>query len=172
MDWAGSRRCSSTTWLARRATSSRPWRGWVPGSASFITVSDLEQAVHAVIRDCMGVREGDEVLVVCNPATIGLGERLRGEAGRAGADAVTALMAERASHAAEPPASIAAAMAAADVVLCPTVQSLSHTAARRVANEQGARIATLPGVTEELLARVMSADMAGLRSKGAAIAKL
>ncbi len=133
-------------------------------------MSDLEQAVHAVVVDCMGVREGEELLVVCNPATIGLGERLRGEAGRAGADAVTALMTERASHAAEPPASIAAAMAAADVVLCPTVQSLSHTAARREASERGVRIATLPGVTEELLARVMSADVEGLRRKGEAIA--
>ena len=120
----------------------------------------------------MGVREGEEVLVVCNPATIGLGERLRGEAGRAGADAVTMLMTERDSHAAEPPAPVAAAMAAADVVLCPTVQSLSHTAARQAANESGARIATLPGVTEELLARVMSADVEGLRRKGAAIAEI
>jgi leucyl aminopeptidase (aminopeptidase T) len=135
-------------------------------------MSDLEQAVHAVVVDCMGVREGEEVLVVCNPATIGLGERLRGEAGRAGADAVTMLMTERGSHAAEPPASVAAAMAAADVVLCPTVQSLSHTAARREASERGVRIATLPGVTEELLARVMSADMEGLRRKGEAIASL
>ena len=67
---------------------------------------------------------------------------------------------------------IAAAMAAADVVLAPTVQSLSHTAARKAATEAGARIATLPGVTEEMLARVMSADMDGLRRKGRAIAEL
>ena len=33
--------------------------------------------------------------MIANPATLGLGERLRGEAGRAGADAVLALMAER-----------------------------------------------------------------------------
>jgi len=63
-------------------------------------------------------------------------------------------------------------MAAADVVLAPTVQSLSHTAARKAASEAGARIATLPGATEEMLARVMSADMAGLRRKGTAIAEL
>ena len=61
-------------------------------------------------------------------------------------------------------------MAAADVVLAPTVQSLSHTAARKAASEAGARIATLPGVTEEMLARVMSADMDGLRRRGRAIA--
>jgi leucyl aminopeptidase (aminopeptidase T) len=134
-------------------------------------VSDLERAVSAVIGDCLGVREGEEVLVVCNPATIGLGTRLRGEAGKRGAEAVMALITERRSHAAEPPASIAAAMAAADVVLAPTVQSLSHTAARRAATEAGVRIATLPGVTEEILARVMSADMDGLRRRGLAVAE-
>ena len=132
--------------------------------------SDLDRAVSAVVNDCLGVREGEEVLVIANPATLGLGERLRGEAGRAGADAVLALMAERASHAGEPPASIAAAMRAADVVLAPTVQSLSHTASRKAASEAGARIATLPGVSEEMLARLMSADMAELRRRGHAIA--
>lgn len=134
-------------------------------------MSDLERAVHSVIADCLGVREGEEVLVIANPATIGLGERFRGEAGRLGADGVLALIAERAESGTEPPHSVAAAMVAADVVLCPTVQSLSHTAARRAASEAGSRIATLPGVTEEMLGRVMSADMEGLRRRGAAIAE-
>jgi leucyl aminopeptidase (aminopeptidase T) len=135
-------------------------------------VSELDQAVRAVVRDCLAVRGGEKVLVVCNPATQSLGERLRAEAEAAGAEGVMSVMAERASHAAEPPAPIAAAMAAADVVLAPTVQSLSHTSARRAATEAGARIATLPGVTEEMLARLMSADMEGLRRKGRAIAEL
>ena len=133
---------------------------------------DLERAVSAVVGDCLGVREGEEVLVIANPATLGLGERLRGEAGRAGADAVLMLMAERDSHAAEPPGPVAAAMSTADVVLAPTVQSLSHTAARKAASEAGARVATLPGVTEQMLARVMSADMDELRRKGEAVAEL
>src|ERR671910_2474453 len=133
-------------------------------------MSDLEQAVEAVVRDCLGVRPGEAVLVICNPATRDLGEQLRAEAEGAGADAVLAVMAERSSHAAEPPGPLAAAMAEADVVLAPTVQSLSHTASRKAASERGVRIATLPGVTEDLLARVMSADMEGLRRKGRALA--
>jgi leucyl aminopeptidase (aminopeptidase T) len=133
-------------------------------------MGELDSAVRAVVRECLGVAPGEEVLVICNPATRELGERLRSEAEAAGADAVLALMAERGSHAAEPPKPVAAAMANADVVLAPTVQSLSHTAARRAANEAGVRIATLPGVTEEMLARVMSADMEALRRRGAAIA--
>jgi leucyl aminopeptidase (aminopeptidase T) len=81
-------------------------------------------------------------------------------------------MAERDTHAAEPPGPVGAAMRGADVVLAPTVQSLSHTAARKAASEAGARIATLPGVTEEMLARVMSADMDELRRRGNAIAAI
>jgi leucyl aminopeptidase (aminopeptidase T) len=134
-------------------------------------MSELERAVRAVVRDCLGVAEGEEVLVIANPATESLGRALRDEAAEVGADATLALIAERASHAAEPPVPVGAAMASADVVLAPTVQSLSHTAARKAASEAGARIATLPGVTEEMLARVMSADMEGLRRRGSAIAE-
>jgi leucyl aminopeptidase (aminopeptidase T) len=133
-------------------------------------MGDLERAVRAVVRDCLGVTDSEEVVVVCNPATQRLGERLRAEAVDAGADAVLVVIAERESHGAEPPRTVAKAMAAADVVLAPTVQSLSHTAARKSASEAGVRCATLPGVTEEMLARVMSADMKGLRRKGHAVA--
>jgi leucyl aminopeptidase (aminopeptidase T) len=134
-------------------------------------MSDLDRAMQAVIHECLGITEGEEVLVVANPATIGLGERLRAEASEAGADAVLALMKERPTHGAEPPNTVAAAMAAADVALIPTVQSLSHTAARRGANEAGTRVATLPGVTEDMLARVMSADVAEVRRRSAAVAE-
>ncbi len=133
-------------------------------------MAEIDEAVRAVVRDCLGVSEGEEVLVICNPATQGLGERMRGEAAEAGADAVLAVISERESHAAEPPRPVAEAMAAADVVLGPTVQSLSHTASRKRASEAGARVATLPGVTEEMLARVMSADMAELRRRGGEVA--
>ncbi len=133
-------------------------------------MSDLDRAVRAVVRDCMGVKEGENVLVVANPAAQNLGERLRDEAAEAGGDAVLALMSERASHAAEPPPTVAEAMRVADVLLAATIQSLSHTAARKRASENGARAATLPGVTEEILARVMSADMEGLHRKSHAVA--
>ena len=134
-------------------------------------MSDLDRAIAAVVDDCMGVKEGEEVLVVCNPATQALGGRMRERAVEAGAEAVLAVITERASHAAEPPRTVAEAMAAADVVLAPTVQSLSHTASRKRASEAGARIGTLPGVTEEMLARVMSADMAELRRRGGEVAR-
>jgi leucyl aminopeptidase (aminopeptidase T) len=117
----------------------------------------------------MGVGAGEEVLVICNPVTEEIGALMRIEAQGDGADATLAVISERESHAAEPPRPVAAAMAAADVVLAPTIQSLSHTAARKAASEAGVRIATLPGVTEEMLARLMNGDLVEMRRRGWAI---
>jgi leucyl aminopeptidase (aminopeptidase T) len=117
----------------------------------------------------MGVSAGEEVLVICNPVTEEIGALMRIEAQGDGADATLAVISERESHAAEPPRPVAAAMAAADVVLAPTIQSLSHTAARKAASDAGVRIATLPGVTEEMLARLMNGDLDEMRRRGWAI---
>jgi leucyl aminopeptidase (aminopeptidase T) len=126
-------------------------------------------AIRTVVRQCMGVAPGEDVLVVCNPVTEEIGALMRIEAQGDGADATLAVMSERDTHAAEPPRAIAAAMAAADVVLAPTIQSLSHTAARKAASEAGVRIGTLPGVTEEMLIRLMNGDLEEIRRRGRAI---
>jgi leucyl aminopeptidase (aminopeptidase T) len=117
----------------------------------------------------MGISPGEDVLVVCNPVTEEIGALMRIEAQGEGADATLAVISERESHAAEPPRAVAAAMAAADVVLAPTIQSLSHTAARKAATDAGVRIGTLPGVTEEMLGRLMTGDLEEIRRRGWAI---
>lgn len=131
--------------------------------------AELDKAVKTVVRQCMGVSPGEDVLVVCNPVTEEIGALMRIEAQGDGADATLAVISERESHAAEPPRAVAAAMAAADVVLAPTIQSISHTAARKAASEAGVRIGSLPGVTEDMLGRLMAADMEEVRRRGWAI---
>ncbi|HEU5253400.1 MAG TPA: aminopeptidase [Solirubrobacterales bacterium] len=131
--------------------------------------AELDRAVKTVVRQCMGISPGEEVLVVCNPVTEEIGALMRIEAQGDGADATLAVISERDSAAAEPPAAVAAAMAAADVVLAPTIQSLSHTAARKAASDAGVRIGTLPGVTEEMLGRLMTGDLDEIRRRGWAV---
>ncbi|HVE67595.1 MAG TPA: hypothetical protein VNB64_03340 [Solirubrobacteraceae bacterium] len=132
---------------------------------------DLHRAVDTVVGRCLGISAGEDVLVVADPRTRALGEAFRERAARAGADATLALMDERPTHGAEPPPSVAAALAAADVFVAPTAKSLSHTAARRRATEAGTRGATLPGVTADLLARVMNVDFDALQARSAALAE-
>jgi leucyl aminopeptidase (aminopeptidase T) len=131
--------------------------------------AELDRAVRTVVRQCMGVSPGEDVLVVCNPVSEEIGALMRIEAQGDGADATLAVISERESAAAEPPRAVAAAMAAADVVLAPTIQSLSHTAARKEASEAGVRIGSLPGVTEEMLTRLMLSDLEEVRRRGWAV---
>jgi leucyl aminopeptidase (aminopeptidase T) len=135
-------------------------------------MSDLGSAIETVVRRCLGVKADEEVVVVVDPASRTIGEALREEAGAAGADAVLMVMDERATDGTEPPASIAAAMAACDVFIAPTTRSLSHTRARKRASEAGARGATMPGVTEEMLARVMAGDFEAMAERSRAVAAL
>lgn len=55
-------------------------------------------------------------------------------------------------HGREPDAETAEQMRQADVLLCVTTYSLSHTDARERATAAGARIASMPGFTHEMLA--------------------
>src|SRR3989440_2837611 len=134
-------------------------------------MSDLDHAVDSVIADCLGVAAGEDVVVVVDPDTRDLGEALRRRAAAARADAVLALMDERADNGTEPPPPVAAALAAADVFIAPTSKSLSHTQARKAASDAGARGATMPGVTTDMLARVMAEDFRALRARSAAVAR-
>ena len=121
-------------------------------------MSDLSAAAQTTLARCLAVAPGEDVLVIVDPRTRSIGAALRDGARTLGADAVLALMDERDTHGSEPPAPIAAALAACDVFLAPTTKSLSHTEARAAGSAAGARGATMPGITEEMLARVMAGD--------------
>jgi leucyl aminopeptidase (aminopeptidase T) len=82
------------------------------------------------------------------------------------------VMEPRAVDGEEPPAAVAAALAAARVFIAPTRRSLSHTRARKAASEAGARGATLPGVTEDMLARLMASDFPTMAARSRAVAEL
>jgi aminopeptidase len=135
-------------------------------------MSELDRAAETVVRRCLAVKEGEDVLVITDPARRPIGEALRDEAERAGADALLAVMEQRATDGTEPPRPLAEALAACDVYLAPTSRSLSHTQARKRATEAGARGATLPGVTAELLARLMDIDFEALGERSRAVAQV
>jgi leucyl aminopeptidase (aminopeptidase T) len=133
-------------------------------------VTDLAPAVTTIVRECLAVQPGEDVLVIADETTGDLAQALAGEAAAAGADPVLAVMAQRASHGAEPPPSLAAALLETAVFIAPTAKSLSHTRARARASQAGARGATMPGVTAPLLARVMDVDLAALGRRSRAVA--
>jgi leucyl aminopeptidase (aminopeptidase T) len=137
-----------------------------------LSANRLQPAVRAVIERCLAVRAGEDVLVVVDEPTRAIGEALRCAAAAAGADAVLAVMEPREIDGAEPPAPVAGALERCRVFIAPTSRSLSHTRARRAATDAGARGATMPGVTEEMLARVMAVDFRTMAARSRAVARL
>jgi leucyl aminopeptidase (aminopeptidase T) len=135
-------------------------------------VTDLSAAISVVVERCLGVKAGEDVLVIVDSPTRRIGEALREKSAAVGADAVLALMDERETHGTEPPRTIAAALEKADVYIAPTSRSLSHTVARKRASDAGVRGATMPMVTEEVLARAMAVDFDLMATRSRALAAL
>jgi leucyl aminopeptidase (aminopeptidase T) len=65
----------------------------------------------------------------------------------------------------EPPKRIAEAIKQGDVALLITTKSLSHTIARRNASKSGCRIASMPGITEGMALRTLSADYSDIKKQ-------
>jgi leucyl aminopeptidase (aminopeptidase T) len=121
-------------------------------------LTKLDKAAVIAIRDCMGAKQNESVLIVTDEFKRKIGYSLYLNAKKLGHDSVYLEMKSREMHGQEPLPQIAEMMKQFDVVLCPTAKSLTHTNARRNASALGARIATFPGITEEIMIRGLNAD--------------
>ncbi|MDN5326081.1 MAG: aminopeptidase [Moorella sp. (in: firmicutes)] len=119
---------------------------------------DLASACRLALAGCLAVRAGDKVLIVTDTDLQPLGEAFFRAARELRAEAAAITMLPRANHGQEPPEMVAAAMLKSQVVVLVTSRSLSHTRARRAANDAGARIASLPGATADMLERTLAVD--------------
>ncbi|MGM0471632.1 MAG: aminopeptidase [Bacillota bacterium] len=121
-------------------------------------MSELNEAAEIVINDCMAVEDDETVLVITDRPLRQIGRALFNAAEEVASEALLTEISPRENHGAEPPAAVAKLMQEVDVALMPTSKSLSHTRARKEANQAGVRAATLPGITEEMMIRTLTAD--------------
>ncbi|WP_406677138.1 aminopeptidase [Moorella sp. ACPs] len=123
---------------------------------------DLASACRLALMECLAVRAGEAVLVVTDTELQPVGEAFFEAARELKAEAAIITMLPRDNHGQEPPAVVAAAMRESQVAVLATSRSLSHTRARREANANGARIASLPGATVDMLERTLAVDYKAL----------
>jgi len=122
-------------------------------------VDRLLHPARMALTTCMDVKAGEKVLIVTNPEKMSIAEALFIEARKLDSDPSILVYPPGRINGEEPPDTVRQAMSHADVILAPTVVSISHTDARRSVSAGGrARIATLPGITEEIFIRGLSAD--------------
>lgn len=113
-------------------------------------MGELKRGSEIVLKRCMGVKAGERVLILTDDNKFTMGSALYEEAKREGADAALMVTPAAQISGQEPPAAVAAAMLSADVIVCPTEESITHTNARIAAVKNGARVATMPGITEKM----------------------
>lgn len=118
----------------------------------------LESAAKKALIDCMGAKTGESVLIISDPSRRKIGLAVWDTVRELGFDAMYNEIPVGKVNGEEPPKVTAELMKNFDVILIPTAKSLTHTKARREASENGARIATLPGITEDVMIRGLNAD--------------
>ena len=116
-------------------------------------MENLVKIAEGVLTSCLAVKPGEEILVITDDSRKEIGEAIYEAAGNLGCEKILMVMKEREVSGQEPPKVIAEAMKAADVVIAPTAQSLTHTNARIEAAKAGARVATMPGITREMFSQ-------------------
>lgn len=135
-------------------------------------MDELKSAAKIAVIDCMAVREGESVLVITDEPSRKIGYALWEAARDAGAEAAIIEIIPRKSNGEEPPAYVAELMKLVDAILIPTSKSLSHTESRRNACKAGVRIATLPGITEDMMVRTLNADYDAIAKRSDALAAI
>lgn len=115
-------------------------------------ITRMAYAANIMINQVLGVKRGESVLIVTDtdrPRIIT--QALAYSAISAGAEVTVITMEPQKIGGQEPPAAVAAAMAAVQVVINQSTQSLTHTASVREAINHGARVANLRNVTEAMM---------------------
>ena len=121
-------------------------------------MTDLREPAETAVRQCLDLSPDESCVVVTDDKRRPIGEALYETASERTEDAVILQYRPLDQHGMEPPAPVAAAMREADVFVAPTTKSLTHTLARSNATDAGARGATMPGITEEVMIRGLDAD--------------
>ena len=123
---------------------------------------DLHRAATLIVRETLGVRAGENVVVVTDPGrSPHIAQALMDALRSVGAEAVLATIFLR-PGVKEPPPPVQAAIERADVVLAPTTVSMTYTDAVLEARRRGARVITMPLITEAAFARVAQVDLGEL----------
>jgi leucyl aminopeptidase (aminopeptidase T) len=114
-------------------------------------VQELIEVTKSILNFNLNVKENEHILIVTDSESTEIADVFYQAGTRLGNETIVMKMVTRSKSGEEPPRPVAEAMKAAEVVLCITKHSLTHTKARKEASAAGARVATMPGITMDML---------------------
>jgi len=124
----------------------------------------VSDGAKVTVETCLNVKKGESFLVLTDNSKEAIAQHVFLAALDAGADAILTKIPDLTHDGQEPPVSIARLMKEMDVIVIMTDKTMSHTVARRRATRAGARVATLPGITVQMMDEGgMTADFREIR---------
>ncbi len=111
------------------------------------------EGARTAVNVCMGVKSRESVLILADTDKMEIGEALFNAAHEVTSKVILVVMPPASGDGEEPILMVRELMKNANVILAPTTFSITHTRARRQASRAGARIATMPGITNEMMSR-------------------
>ncbi|MFC1698619.1 aminopeptidase [Candidatus Omnitrophota bacterium] len=125
-----------------------------------------KKIASAVIHKCFGFKKGEHLLIVTDDATERLAQTFYQAAQKEKIDCLLLKIPPLKMHGQEPPKEVTAALKVTDIAILLTAMSLSHTKARKLAcTKYGTRMASLPGITEEICNRSIELNYTKLKQK-------
>jgi leucyl aminopeptidase (aminopeptidase T) len=102
-------------------------------------------------KTCLGIEKEETVLLVTDSQMKDISRLISEAVAPLTNDFISISMVPREMHGEEPPKAVEMAMGASDVVIGVTSKSLTHTKATQIAVNNGARVASMPGISIEML---------------------
>ncbi len=125
----------------------------------------LRASARMVVRTCMQMRSYENTLIITDPETSQIGQAIYEQASLISERVLLLMMPPTHQHGDEPPGVVSELMRKQQIVIAPTRFSLTHTRATRAARYDGARIATMPGITLDIFTEGgMTADFSRLKN--------
>jgi aminopeptidase len=118
----------------------------------------LKHAAKTALVSCLGLKENESLMILTDDYKYSIGHAIYSVGKEIAKEAVLVQMPPANVNGQEPPEPIANLMLKYDVIVCPTSKSVTHTDAKRNACKKGARVATMPGITENIMIRGLKAD--------------
>ena len=121
-------------------------------------MDSLKSSAEIIVNKCMVLKEHESCLVITDANKIEIAKEIYNAAKLISHNTELIEIPVGKVNGEEPSSEISKKMCEYDVIIIPTTKSLSHTKARRDAVISGARLSTLPGITEDMMIRTINVD--------------
>ena len=118
----------------------------------------IDKVCKIILKDCMNLKKNESCLIITDQKLKNIGNALYENSLKMTKNSNMLLTKIPKTHGNEPPEYITNEMLKYDVILLATTKSLSHTRARKNASKKGARIASMPGITNDMMKRTLNVN--------------